>query len=243
MANLVSEVASLHAGQWVSAQHVNQTVADALSSLGELASLDVNGVLGWFKQSGYGMAPDSRIGLQHSNLAWVIEQRRGIPISLAMVLIEGARRCGRQAHGINYPGHFLVRIDEVYVDPLRMTVVDAGQFSSLQKEPGAGQVASPIAIGLRMLNNLKAIHVAAFDWPRALEITDLQLSIAQAAPAAEEMSASLHFEQGEYWRQLGALSAAKDAYLRVVGDAAPQPIKDKARARAEAIDTRKEIWH
>ncbi|HLA68444.1 MAG TPA: transglutaminase-like domain-containing protein [Bacteroidota bacterium] len=45
----------------------------------------------------------------NSNLVYVIEQKRGIPISLAAIYILVAARLGFDVEGINLPGHFLAR--------------------------------------------------------------------------------------------------------------------------------------
>jgi regulator of sirC expression with transglutaminase-like and TPR domain len=50
---------------------------------------------------------------RNSLLPDVIERRRGIPISLAVVVMEVGRRCGVPVEGIGLPGHFLARsVDE-----------------------------------------------------------------------------------------------------------------------------------
>lgn len=59
---------------------------------------------------------------RNSLLPDVLDRRRGIPISLALVYCEVARRAGVRADGVTFPGHFLVRViaaggDEVLVDP------------------------------------------------------------------------------------------------------------------------------
>ena len=46
---------------------------------------------------------------RNSCLNEVLDRRTGIPITLALVYIEVARRAGMRAEGINFPGHFLVR--------------------------------------------------------------------------------------------------------------------------------------
>lgn len=45
----------------------------------------------------------------NSNLVYVIEQKRGIPISLASIYILVGNRLGFGIEGINLPGHFLAR--------------------------------------------------------------------------------------------------------------------------------------
>ncbi len=54
----------------------------------------------------------------HSNLVYVIEEGRGIPLSLVSIYILVAGRLGLTVRGINFPGHFLARAEhdgQVYV--------------------------------------------------------------------------------------------------------------------------------
>ena len=57
---------------------------------------------------------------ENSFLDTVLERRLGIPISLAVVMLEVGRRCGAPMHGVGMPGHFLVMDaarDGVWCDP------------------------------------------------------------------------------------------------------------------------------
>jgi regulator of sirC expression with transglutaminase-like and TPR domain len=57
---------------------------------------------------------------RNSYLDAVLDRRTGIPISLAVVMLEVGRRVGVPLSGVSMPGHFLVRdkVDpEVFVDP------------------------------------------------------------------------------------------------------------------------------
>ncbi len=45
----------------------------------------------------------------NSNLNYVIEKKRGIPISLACIYILVGHRLGLEIQGLNFPGHFLTR--------------------------------------------------------------------------------------------------------------------------------------
>ncbi len=57
---------------------------------------------------------------RNSLLSDVVERKTGIPITLAIIYCEIARRAGIPAYGVGFPGHFLVRIER---SPL---VSDAG---------------------------------------------------------------------------------------------------------------------
>lgn len=46
---------------------------------------------------------------RNSFLNEVLDRRTGIPISLAVVYLEVARRAGLRVSGVNFPGHFLLR--------------------------------------------------------------------------------------------------------------------------------------
>src|SRR5439155_10429895 len=46
---------------------------------------------------------------RNSYIDQVLARRRGIPISLSVVLMEIGRRCGLPLEGVGMPGHFLVR--------------------------------------------------------------------------------------------------------------------------------------
>ncbi|MEO7270808.1 MAG: transglutaminase-like domain-containing protein, partial [Vicinamibacterales bacterium] len=64
---------------------------------------------------------------RNSFLNEVLDRRTGIPISLAIVYIEVARRAGLRVEGVNFPGHFLLRVPSALgpmPDPEAFLVVD-----------------------------------------------------------------------------------------------------------------------
>ena len=46
---------------------------------------------------------------RNSFLNEVLDRRTGIPITLALIYMEVARRAGLPVEGVNFPGHFLLR--------------------------------------------------------------------------------------------------------------------------------------
>jgi regulator of sirC expression with transglutaminase-like and TPR domain len=150
--------------------------------------------------------------LENSNLVWVLESRRGIPITLGVVLMSVARDAGGTAAGINFPGHFLVDVNGVMVDPFVMQTVDPQAF--LQRLPEASRnldparlfpSASPPEVGLRMLNNVKMYFNRRAAWDRILDVVDAQIALAPEHPA-------LHLERGDLWRRLGLVAPARSSY-------------------------------
>ena len=161
--------------------------------------------------------------VNNSRLDWVLDNRQGIPISLGVLLIHVSQRSGREAVGINFPGHFLVQVGSQLVDPLTMASVSQDEcltrFGQGQQAPAGGvvalfQEAEPRTILLRMLNNVKYQFASAAEWDRALDMVDWQLCV-------QGDSAQLFLERGELWRRLGGTMAARAAYeqaMRVSGD-------------------------
>jgi regulator of sirC expression with transglutaminase-like and TPR domain len=58
----------------------------------------------------------------------VLDRRTGIPISLAVVYLEVARRAGLQVDGVNFPGHFLLRARDATSSDARSDVLIIDPF-------------------------------------------------------------------------------------------------------------------
>ena len=65
------------------------------------------------------MAGDLRLGgdvidydsLANADIISVCERRRGLPVALGVLYLDVARRCGIAAQGVDFPGHFLLRVE------------------------------------------------------------------------------------------------------------------------------------
>ena len=60
---------------------------------------------------------DDYYSIRNSLLPCVIDSRRGIPTSLALIYLFVGRRAGIEISGVDLPGHFLVRYQEQLFDP------------------------------------------------------------------------------------------------------------------------------
>jgi regulator of sirC expression with transglutaminase-like and TPR domain len=117
---------------------------------------------------------------RNSLLDSVLDRRRGIPITLAVVLIEVARRRGLDLVGVGMPGHFLVRSavdDDRFVDPFNQTVLDREGCEKLfttlhgdkaRFEPRYLEPVDARAVVVRMLTNLHRSYIARGDRAGAL---------------------------------------------------------------------------
>lgn len=128
----------------------------------------------------------------NSFLHRVLQTRRGIPVSLAVLWMELAQGLGLSAQGVGFPGHFLIRVSL----PMGLAVIDPVSGKSLSAEDLAElldpylsrssdrmdafeasmgtylQAASPRDILARMLRNLKEIYQTHNDWPRRLAVQE-----------------------------------------------------------------------
>ena len=130
---------------------------------------------------------------RNSYLNEVIDRRTGIPISLAVIYLEIARRAGIKVSGVNFPGHFLLRApqgvagdDDLIIDPFHrgalLSEFDCRQLLRSHLGDEAAFDASLLApatrhdIVVRMLVNLKRLYVRMRSFPQARFVSTLLLA-------------------------------------------------------------------
>ena len=136
-----------------------------------------------FNSEGFGPNRGRFADPANSYLDLVISRRLGIPITLAVVTIEVARRAGVGLHGVGMPGHFLVGTSDsdTFIDPFDGRIIDRSgaaaifaRFESRQAFDDAFlQPTPPEAILLRMLNNLRTLHLRQPDAPSLVAVLEL----------------------------------------------------------------------
>ena len=133
-----------------------------------------------FEAEGFHGDIDSYADPENSFLDSVVERRRGIPITLSVLMIAIGRRIGVDVLGVGMPGHFLV-LDgdrgDVWCDPFHGgTLLDADgcrrRFEmvyggSLTFQPAFLAPTPPPAIVARMLANLERSELATDPVQRA----------------------------------------------------------------------------
>ena len=221
----------------VNLERVLEDVSDAFDMhLSNFSAGDsANSLIEGFHKAGYRKKSGSRVTANHSDLVSVIEQKEGIPISLAVLFIATARNFGLTANGLNYPGHFLLQIDGLVVDPLEIEVVsDADVIEKAQL-----LIASPYEIALRMLNNLKVLAFAQTELDRALDLIDLQLYVSDEP----DTRATLYYEKGEVWLKLQSIGSALSAFSDCVSQAKAPQLKMLAQRRISDLKGQVETRH
>lgn len=184
---------------------------------------------------------------RNSLLPDVLDRRSGIPISLALVYCEVARRAGVRAEGVAFPGHFLVRVfgaerSEVLVDPFyRGRVLDDAALSTLL-ERVAGQAsvkdarvtaemtaaATPRAFLSRWLLNLRGVYLTRGDLPRAMLAVDRLVSL-------NPNDRGLIRDRGLLAARLGITAQAREDLARAL---ALDPSSEEIRAELAKLDAK-----
>jgi regulator of sirC expression with transglutaminase-like and TPR domain len=137
---------------------------------------------------------------RNSFLNEVLDRRTGIPITLALVYMEVARRAGIELEGVNFPGHFLVRCRGVQGTRYsRDLIIDAHHGGALLTErmcrellarhagedaawdPHLLSHATKPQILARMLLNLKRAYVRLYSFQQARDVTELLLAVDPSA--------------------------------------------------------------
>ena len=119
----------------------------------------------------------------NADIIAVAERRKGIPVSLGVFYLHAARQTGLDVKGVDFPGHFLLRIETVEgplaLDPFSEgRVVLPSELSRRALRTGltpdvAGRLDLLMApttdrqVLIRLQNNIFARAQAAGDWPRA----------------------------------------------------------------------------
>jgi regulator of sirC expression with transglutaminase-like and TPR domain len=130
----------------------------------------------------------------------VLDRRTGIPISLAVIYLEIARRADLHVDGVNFPGHFLLRARDSYgdartevaiIDPFhggaRLSEYDCRQLLRQHVSDEAAFDTSLLApatrhdIIVRILVNLKRLYVRMRSFPQARFVSTLLLGIDPSA--------------------------------------------------------------
>jgi regulator of sirC expression with transglutaminase-like and TPR domain len=142
----------------------------------------------FFQELGFGGNANDYYATANSYLHAVLETRRGIPVTLALLYIELATQIGLAAYGVSFPGHFLVKLrmpqGEVVIDPFTGQSLSREALEEMlvpYKRGGSGQLDAPLAFFLqvapprdllaRILRNLKEIHRSAGAGGRLLPVT------------------------------------------------------------------------
>ncbi len=180
----------------------------------------------FFSDLGFSGNLNNYYDTDNSYLNVVLRSRRGIPISLAVLWLELAQSVNLRAHGISFPGHFLVKVQlpegQVVIDPttgrsllredlserLDPFVAEKDAPDGSNKElAGYLRAASPRQVLVRMLRNLKEIHRADGDWQRLIDVESRLIALLPEAWTEWRDRGFAHVERGHMKEAISDLEA------------------------------------
>lgn len=178
-----------------------------------------------FDELGFTGNDEDFYNAHNSCLNEVLVHRTGIPISLAVVYMEIARRLAKPVYGVGLPGHFVVKYDdgayEAYIDVFHggklLTADECMELASDTAGAETGMkvdILDPVGsrqILIRMLNNLRLIYFRTKEHYKTAEVLNLLI---EASPD----SADEHLQRAVVSGQLRRFRAAVrdfEEYLRL----------------------------
>ena len=167
---------------------------------------------------------------RNSCLNEVMDRKKGIPITMALIYIEVARRAGIRTEGINCPGHFLVRcLHDLHTDdPSEGMIVDPFHGGAILSESDVRKLLEPHIsdaafdpsllarasrrqILVRMLLNLKKLYVKMHSFPQARATTDALLALQPSSLADLRDRGLIAYHMNDFSHALRDL----EGYLKV----------------------------
>ena len=192
----------------------------------------------------------------NANLIQVTERRRGLPVSLGILWLHCARAAGWSAHGLDFPGHFLISLQgerpggklraaepqaivlDVFAGGVPLGARDLRgllkrtEGTNAELRPGVLQPMSARGVLLRLQNNLRTRRQDAGDLPGALTCIEDMLRIAPDTAMLWRDAAIIN-------QRLERVAAALRCYERFL-DIVPQG-EAAARTRATVEDLRSRL--
>ncbi len=185
-------------GDWHAArQHLSNLARDAVACAEEVRVGDLSGraaALADLLAVSYRYSGDTDTydDVANANLIRVIERRQGLPVALGVLWLHAARATGWEAHGVDFPSHFLIALEgrgtKAVLDVFSGgTTLDARALRAVLKQvegekaelrPGLLQPMSTRAVLLRLQNNIKVRRLRAGHIRAALACAEDMLRIA-----------------------------------------------------------------
>ncbi len=151
--------------------------------------------------------------LRNADLVAVIQRRRGLPVALSILYMHAARALGWRIEGLNFPGHFVIRLygdrQAAILDPFAggatRSIQDLRQLLKAQSndktelKPEHFSALDNRQVLIRLQNNIKVRRIQEGDLKAAERALQRMLLI---APTHVEL-----------WRESGILNARLDNLL------------------------------
>ncbi len=158
-----------------------------------------------YRFHGYAGDDETYDDVQNANLIRVIDRRKGLPVALGILVLDAARAQGWDVCGLNFPGHFLLRLslngENTIVDPFQslrrlgaeelQRVLERVHGRKVKLRPEFIRRVSDRDVLLRLQNNIKSRALGQRDLARAIEVLDSMVLIAPEQSALADELAQL----------------------------------------------------
>jgi regulator of sirC expression with transglutaminase-like and TPR domain len=172
-----------------------------------------------FTEEGFAGDTESYDEPPNSSVAHVLSARRGMPITLSIVVREVGRRAGLALEGVGLPGHFVLGgadlPEGLYLDPFDGgTLRDAASLSDrvaailgthVELAPEAFAPDPPLDVLRRVLANLRRSYERRHRYEEALAVLDCAEALEPLDPSARRERGLLLLKAGQPEPALSAL--------------------------------------
>ena len=188
-----------------------------------------------FEEEGFSGDSESPHDPGNTELDLVLERRRGLPLTLGLLMVEVGKRAGLPLYGISFPGRFLVGLASapraLLFDPFRsgrlvlpeecQGLLDGVSRPGLRLRPEFLAPCPPDRFVERMLTNLKHAYLRKAQIDAAIRVQGRICDLRQLQPAPLQERARLLFQIGKHDEALAdleraALLASDEAAQRAV---------------------------
>lgn len=150
--------------------------------------------------------------IENANLASVIDRRKGLPISLGIIYIYAAQTLGWSMEGIQFPGHFLIRLQDesgrLIIDPFHKGEIRRPEELRALIKVSLGPEAELIPeffetcdnkeIIQRLLNNLKLRLLRASKLDMSIDVLSLMLIFSPKSARLQRQLGLLQAHTGRF---------------------------------------------
>ncbi|MCY3885924.1 MAG: hypothetical protein OXG24_13540 [Gammaproteobacteria bacterium] len=195
-------------------------------------SNSIEEVIDRLKSLGFPSDPSFLDDIERNQIDLALRHKSGNPITLAMILAGIAEEIELEYVGINFPQHFLARIDQRLIDPLQMRIVTSDEMRAWAKRR---RLSSPLFlrasnrdIALRMLNNVR-LALCICDRPvDALTVLDYKNLLAGDRP-------EILIEKSEVWLDMGDIGMGKALLEQAMDLIDSSSLKEVIRRRVQLL--------
>lgn len=179
----------------------------------------------------------------------VLARRRGIPVTLGVLILHLCELFAIRAEGIGFPGHFLVRIwagdEPSVIDPFTGKPLGRREMEQLLRGARGNlarlrsehlQPAGAMDILTRLLNVTKAAFINGRQFSEALACSQLLLKLRPDCPVARR-------DRGFLFEQLDCHRLAAEDFEFFIQHCPEDPVADVLKAQIAALDLGPQTLH